>query len=187
MKKLMLIVAVVATAFAANAASFAWSAAAGRLFDGEGTATANRINGATAYLFDAGVVSQSSLVEALVAGSVDLSAGALDHQEVSAGRVQLSATPFTYGVTSDFTAYFAVLVGDNLYISDTTTAGYMAVGDGEAAFGSQNAFSSAGFKDAAQGYAGAGWYQAGQAAPEPTSGLLLLLGMAGLALKRKIA
>ena len=40
--------------------------------------------------------------------------------------------------------------------------------------------------DASEGYAGAGWYTAA-AAPEPTSGLLLLLGMAGLALRRKQA
>ena len=35
---------------------------------------------------------------------------------------------------------------------------------------------------------GAGWYGAASApVPEPTSGLLMLLGMAGLALKRKRA
>ena len=38
---------------------------------------------------------------------------------------------------------------------------------------------------ASAGYSGAGWYSA--SVPEPTSGLLLLLGMAGLALKRKRA
>jgi hypothetical protein len=40
--------------------------------------------------------------------------------------------------------------------------------------------------DASNGYQGAGWYSAA-AVPEPTSGLLLLLGMAGLALRRKQA
>ena len=34
---------------------------------------------------------------------------------------------------------------------------------------------------ASAGYTGAGWYTA---VPEPTSGLLMLLGMAGLALRR---
>ena len=38
--------------------------------------------------------------------------------------------------------------------------------------------------NSANGYAGGAWYTA---VPEPTSGLLMLLGMAGLALKRKRA
>ena len=37
--------------------------------------------------------------------------------------------------------------------------------------------------DASAGYSAPGWYNV----PEPTSGLLMLLGMAGLALKRKRA
>ena len=69
-----------------------------------------------------------------------------------------------------------------VYISDYATIVPSDVGNGQVNFGSQNAYSAA-FKDATAGYAGAVWYS--QAAPEPTSGLLLLLGMAGLALKRK--
>ena len=73
-----------------------------------------------------------------------------------------------------------------LMISDIAVAEYTAVGAGSIEFGQQNALSSAGFKDVAAGYAGAGWYSAA-AVPEPTSGLLMLLGMAGLALRRKRA
>ena len=42
-------------------------------------------------------------------------------------------------------------------------------------------------KSASGGYQGAGWYTASSNVPEPTSGLLMLLGVAGLALKRKRA
>ena len=48
--------------------------------------------------------------------------------------------------------------------------------------GDQNDYSGA-FKTVNATYSGAGWY----AVPEPTSGLLLLIGVAGLALKRKRA
>ena len=40
-------------------------------------------------------------------------------------------------------------------------------------------------ESASSGFQGAGWYT--QSVPEPTSGLLMLLGVAGLALKRKRA
>ena len=105
----------------------------------------------------------------------------------TSGRATKSAQ-FT-GADSAFSAYFVVLGTDasgnaTIYISDLIEANYTAVGTGTVNFGSQNAYSSVGFKDASAGYAGAGWYGA---VPEPTSGLLMLLGMAGLALKRKRA
>ena len=48
------------------------------------------------------------------------------------------------------------------------------------------ATSSAAAMSASGGYQGAGWYSVANV-PEPTSGLLMLLGVAGLALKRKRA
>ena len=49
--------------------------------------------------------------------------------------------------------------------------------------------SSAAAMSASGGYQGAGWYSVATSSPipEPTSGLLMLLGVAGLALKRKRA
>ena len=187
MKKLMVMVALVAAAVSANAASYVWASTSGRLFDGKGTATDNRYAG-TGYLFAAGTVTQSSIVAALVDGTLSTKLGSA-----------LSQNTFASGRTSDWSAafsgtglanvYFVVTGTDangnaGVYISDYATITEAAVGDSEVIFGSQNAYSSA-FKDAAAGYSTAGWYS--QSVPEPTSGLLMLLGMAGLALRRRRA
>ena len=106
----------------------------------------------------------------------------------ASGRVS-TAVAFT-GPDSAFDAYFVVFGSDAsgnnaIYISDLGTVNYQPIGESDVTFGSQNDFSSAGFKDLKAGYGGAGWYAA--SVPEPTSGLLMLLGMAGLALRRRRA
>ena len=189
MKKLLMVVAVGLVAISANAASFTWKAASGRLFDGQGSETANRYAG-TGYLFNADTVSQAALIAAFnsetgVAATLE---SALSIGTFSAGRVS-TPVAFSGGPDANFTAYFAVFGtdasgNDAIYISDTATGNYTAVGTGDVVFGQQNSYSSVGFMDASAGYSTAGWYTA---VPEPTSGLLMLLGMAGLALKRKRA
>ena len=189
MKKLMIMLALVAAAVSANAASYSWKAATGRLFDGKGTDTANRFAG-TGYLFAAGSVSQASIVSALSDGTLTTKLNsALSENTFASGRTSSTSAAFTGSGLEN--VYFVVLGkdadgNDGVYISDYATITEAAVGDSEIAFGSQNAYSSA-FKDAAAGYSTAGWYSNSSAVPEPTSGLLLLLGMAGLALKRKRA
>jgi len=191
MKKLLMVVAIGLAAISANAAAYTWKASSGRLFDGQGSDTANRYAG-TGYLFNAATVSQADLIAAFVAadGSTSLTelSSALSTGTFSSGRVS-TAVAFT-GPDSSFDAYFAVFGTDGdgnsaIYISDAGTVTYQSIGESDVVFGQQNAYSSAGFKDIAAGYAGAGWYS--QSVPEPTSGLLMLLGMAGLALKRKRA
>ena len=189
MKKLMIMLAAIAVGATVNAAAYSWSAPNGRLFDGQGTASANRYAG-TGYLFNVDTVSQAALLTAFAsdAGVADTLRSALSTSTFSAGRASASDN-FT-GPDASFDAYFVVFGkdasgNDAMYISDVVAANYQAVGTGEVEFGQQNALSSAGFKDSAAGFAGAGWYAA--SVPEPTSGLLMLLGMAGLALRRRRA
>ena len=186
MKKLMIVLAAVAFGFAANAASFAWKAQSGYLYDGADTPA--KLTSGTAYLLFTSALTQSDLVTAFAADAAT-AAATVSSKAVSTGTVgsnaRIAETAFTSDVTSDQTAYFVVFSGDNMYVSITADAEYAAVGTSDIAFGSISSSSKA-FNDASAGYSAAGWYGAA-AVPEPTSGLLMLLGMAGLALRRRRA
>lgn len=186
MKKLMTALAVAVVGFAANAASFNWQATSGYLWDGADTPA--KITSGSAYLLFTSALTQSDLVTAFAADAAT-AASTVASKSVSTGTIgsnaRIALTEFTADVTTDQTAYFVVFNGDNMYISGTADAGYAAVGTSDISFGSMTSSSKA-FKDAADGYAGASWYGAA-AVPEPTSGLLMLLGMAGLALRRRRA
>lgn len=192
MKKLMIVLAAVATAVVANAASFSWSAPAGRLLNGTGNVgAANYVaEGTSAYLLVASELSQTDLVSGYNAAGGASYASTVAGRALSTGAVNASAridsASFTSSVTTDQTVYFVVFYGDNMYVSDTVTATYLAVGTSDVEFGSLTASSKSLPADATAGFGSAGWYTAA-AVPEPTSGLLMLLGMAGLALKRRRA
>ncbi len=76
--------------------------------------------------------------------------------------------------------WFMIFGDDKIFFSESATVGSTTTLD----FGNQSTASST-VTEISGGYQSAGWYAS--SVPEPTSGLLLLLGMAGLALKRKIA
>lgn len=192
MKKLVIALVAVAVGLAANAASFSWQCSSGRIFDGTGTtgeagyaSSANQ----TAYLMFASVISQSDLVRGFnAAGSASAYTATVASKAIDTGTVNANAridkiTGATANVTADDTAYFVVFANDKMYVSTTATASYLSVGESAITFDSQSTPSKLTL-DASAGYSSAGWYTA---VPEPTSGLLLLLGVAGLALKRKRA
>lgn len=194
MKKLMVIAAVAMAAFASNAAAFSWStgslASKGPIYAPEST---SKISG-TAYIFSTDVT-QQAVMDAFFAGT-DLSTMALDTSAVADGKINAkSATPFTYGgegVSATFTGYIAAITKidgqDYLFISSNVTKDGAATGTAgisvNAAADSKLAATVFGTADA-HTFTSAGWYT--ESVPEPTSGLLMLLGMAGLALKRKQA
>ena len=182
----MIALVAVAVGMMANAANYTWKCSSA-FFDGTGTSS-KMADGTIVYLMFVSAYSQSDLVSDFAGSGIDTLA-AVASQGISSGKIGEGTASFT--TTKDESAYLAIICGERLFISSSATANYMEVGDGEIAFDSQayltrfNNSTDTLLPDnpASAGYAGAGWYNV----PEPTSGLLLLLGVAGLALKRKRA
>ena len=193
MKKLMIAFAAVAVAVVAQAASVDWSVNQRSWTLNSGS---NAASGTSVYLIDGNTALTT------IAAAINATTGAFDQNQ--SWVFGSSVTTGTRGAVAELTATTDKLTAGNDYdfsilVIDTTVANdpkYMV----SKAF-SQTAYLAG--TDEAMGvafdasYFGAnaltynatsaanGW--AAAAVPEPTSGLLLLLGMAGLALKRKRA
>ena len=193
MKKLFIAVALaVITAIAANAATVTWGAQKGYLY--EAGSSEIKVTSGDAYLmFVTSSYTQSDLINAFNTAKGDVAAtlanmNASGAMATGAGAVaanaRIASTESTYSMNSDMSAYFVVFNGGNMYISTEDAALYDSVSDGSSVtFASRSTTSKLAARDASAGYAGAGWY----AVPEPTSGLLMLVGLAGLALRRRRA
>ena len=189
MKKLIVALTAGITAVCANAASVNWAAQKGYLYNGGGDSS-SKITSGTAYLVLSTYL-QGDLVSAFVAadGNAAATLATLQSKAQYLGtgtrgdnaRIEGTATTAS---TDVLTAYFVVFNGNNMYISATADSTYDALmAEHSLTFTSMTTSSKAVPLDAKAGYSDAGWY----AVPEPTSGLLLLIGMVGLALKRKRA
>lgn len=191
MKKLMMMIAVVAAAVVANAATVSWTASKGYLYEAGG---AQKITSGNAYLMVLTLgYDQSDLVSAFATAKGDVAAtlaamgtsGALASGTGTIGsNARIAMTESTADISSDASVYFVVFNGNNMYVSSEATAAYDSVSKSATAdFAAMSTSSKAAAFNAADGYTGAGWY----AVPEPTSGLLMLVGLAGLALRRRRA
>jgi len=182
MKKIMFTLTAVACAATMQAAQFEWGFSNVR--DGW-NAGENKVGG-TAYLFlVGGDVTEASIASA-ISGAADASAlattlggKAIDTASMDSGAVS-DLTPEGISASAPANLFFVVVSGDNVYQSGATTLTEInTIGSTELAFGSQ--------KSATQ--AAANWKTVGGGGidplPEPTSGLLLLVGGAVLALRRK--
>ena len=186
MKKIIMILAVIAMTGVTQAAAFDWKTSAGQYVYQAGTST--KLGGATAYLFDASVVSQTALLTGLFAEGEDKKSitdfTALSSATLTSGGA-ISSTSFDGGVVGEtLNAYFAIVNGDNVFISTTASAEGPATGSATLQFKSLNTASKAAATEFSGTVNGAGWYAA---VPEPTSGLLMLVGLAGRALRRRRA
>ena len=193
MKKLMIALAVVAMAVATHAATYnwAWSVSSAGIVCRPGTAGTSAddaVVSGTAYLF-AGLT--SSQLSTIVSDFADGKYTASGYEQTSAlangtiTKVQWDDSRAA-GTSIDWYMIVTTNIGgdDYLFISDALTKSRQADGKNTKITYDVLATSATAAKLATDGYAGAGWYSA---VPEPTSGLLMLLGMAGLALKRKRA
>ncbi len=157
MKKIMIVIAIVLTAIVTNAASFSWGGK--NVYSSDLT---NKYTG-TAYLY--AYAHGASQDTALQVSSAVVTEGAI------ASTTFTDDINFTAGNYYDF--YFTVADGDMLFTS--------AVLENKAAYAGNtpNQLSFTGLKADTQN--ASNWTPV----PEPTSGILLLCGLAGLALRRK--
>ena len=188
MKKIMIMACAVALASVVNAATCTWGSGALKTaasaeggWSGTGVNTAGALVTMSVYLIDAATyeslasASQQELFDAYSTKTADLTGV---NKNASTGAL-IGAVTLTDSDSFAGTEYAVV-------IAQYTDATY---GDMYMATTKATTFNSATAKGSATGiFTGAGmanWQAA--AVPEPTSGLLLLLGMAGLALRRKQA
>lgn len=191
MKKLVIIAVAAIACVAANASSFSWKNTSGAsstaIYDYTGTTKLSA--GLTAVLIDVSVTDQATLLAAARNDGFSL----LDYgiagstATVNSSSKIAETSIFEYGTAGNsYSFYYAILDSANnqLLISQIVANQSAQVADPTlVAFASSATWSKQSYGDAE--YSAAGWYST--SVPEPTSGLLLLLGMAGLALKRKHA
>ena len=196
MKKLIFGVAITLVASFVNAATYNWSAV-GSVFYGS-SESFDEFDGYSIYAFDAVAKDLTTVSGALANGDLTVLNSALGNGTVNGYEFSFNGTGLTDdGAATPYANAFFVLVGeeggdkyyttytiDPIKVTDAVVTGgaKLSTGDGwvvENLIGGEGwtAIATAG----GEGGGGSG------DVPEPTSGLLMLLGVAGLALRRKQA
>ena len=192
MKKLIMALGAVAAATALNAATVQWNSGAITLVNGSEAAKDN----VTAYIWES---LSSDIYDQVKAGTLNvvtefkksgygaLGSTVLTGNSTKRGKIEIAGA---VDATTPNGVYAVMLYVDNTATGDIKyTANYAYSGDvGTTGVTVNELANSVGGKIGTE----AGWANAWTATgaiptPEPTSGLLLLLGVAGLALKRKRA
>lgn len=188
MKKLMIAFAAVAVATFAQAATVDWALSSKNTIrtysGGEGASiTIYLLNtGATDYAKTIAGIADGSVTSANIASQAGyLTSGTTGASGAKLGKASGSATVASPGVDySIIFVYFETVDAKNYYYLSGTQTGTSYDGSVEYPSGSTATWTSS-------GYSQSNWHAVSSSVPEPTSGLLMLLGMAGLALRRRRA
>ena len=170
MKKLLILAAVIVAGVAANAASFKWTGA--NIYGSDGTTKFTGTAAIYAYLTTETVADAVKVVDVnVISGTIKSDA-------------EGTATGYTYNwadATGGKTYNFYMIVEDGDKTFNSAISDPSVIKQGAAAATSTTTVGFANMATATQN--ASNW----QSVPEPTSGLLMLLGMAGLALRRRRA
>ncbi len=181
MKKLFIILAAVAMSIAAQAATAKWSANTVNQ-----VGTSNKATGYLCVFIDSSAYSHDNAVADIAAGNTDFATTkAMSGASKTTNNGAASATGWgNYGNGVDVTGYLVIFNAST--IADATQAYVTAEATGTTGGSGQAATLAFGSQATATSNA-SNWKTVGEGVPEPTSALLLLMGGAMLALRRKRA
>lgn len=175
MKKIMVALSAIALAIAAQAGTVTWSNSTALIAAGT---TETIASGTLQLLAVTAGTDVASVWESVKEGTFASVASAT---LAETGKIPSTNITLTNG-TYDF---YSILVDGDTFFFSAAKAGQSVtdLGAAKESFALKTQSNSGLINNADAGYVGAGWYNV----PEPTSGLLLLLGMGALALRRKQA